>query len=209
MLKVLVAGFGPFPGAPHNPSGDLVQALGRMRRPGLAEVKIYAHVFPTIYAAVAKELPRLLTKHDPDAVLLFGLAGRDDRVRIETRAVNAASRIHPDAARSVPAPRKLYPKAPAELFVRPEVRRLIAAARLGGVPVRLSRDAGRYVCNASLFCCLDKTRGKRRPLVTFIHIPWPRVRNARRLHDKQPSSMALFRTGEAILRALVAEARRK
>ena len=209
MLKVLVAGFGPFPGAPRNPSGDLALALGQMRRPGLAEVKIHTHVFPTIYATIAKELPRLLTKHDPDAVLLLGLAGRSDQVRIETRAVNAASRIHPDAARFVPVSRKLYPKAPAELFVRPEIRRLIATARRGGVAARLSRDAGRYVCNASLFCCLDKTRGKRRPLVTFIHIPWPRARNARRLHDNQPSSMALFRAGEAILRALVAEARRK
>ena len=79
-----------------------------------------------------KELPHLLAKHDPDAVLLFGLAGRSDRVRIETRAVNAASLIHPDAARSVPASRKLYPKAPTERFVRPEVRRLLAAARRGG-----------------------------------------------------------------------------
>jgi pyroglutamyl-peptidase len=114
MLKVLVAGFGPFPGAPRNPSGDLALALGRMRRPGLAGVKIHAHVFPTIFAAVAKELPRLLAKYDPDAVLLFGLAGRSDRVRIETRAVNAASLIHPDAMRSAPS-RKLYPKAPAEL----------------------------------------------------------------------------------------------
>ncbi len=209
MLKVLVAGFGPFPGAPRNPSGDLALALGRMRRPGLAEVKIYAHVFPTIYAAVAKELPRLLAKYDPDAVLLFGLAGGSDRVRIETRAVNAASLIHPDAMRSVPLSRKLYPKAPAELFVRPEARRLIAAARRGGVPARLSRDAGRYVCNASLFACLDKTRRKRRPLVTFIHIPWPRTRNARPRNDKQPSAAALFRAGEAILRALVAETRRK
>ena len=209
MLRVLVAGFGPFPGAPRNPSGDLALALGRMRRPGLAEVEIYTHVFPTAYAAVARELPRLLIKHDPDAVLLFGLAGRSDRVRIETRAVNAASLIHPDATRSVPLSRKLYPKAPAELFVQPEIRRLIAAAQRGRVPARLSRDAGRYVCNASLFCCLDKTRRKRRTLVTFIHIPWPRARNARRLHDKQPSSMALFRAGEAILRALVAEARRR
>ena len=209
MLKVLVAGFGPFPGAPHNPSGDLALALGRMRRPGLASVKIHAHVFPTIYAAVAKELPRLLTKYDPDAVLLFGLAGRSDRVRIETRAVNAASLIHPDAARSVPLSRKLYPKAAVELFVRPEIRRLIAAARRGGLPARLSRDAGRYVCNASLFTCLDKTRGKRRPLVTFIHIPWPRARNIRPRNGKQPSAMALFRAGEAILRALVAETQRK
>lgn len=208
MLKVLVAGFGPFPGAPRNPSGDLALALGRMQRPGLAEVKIRTHIFPTVYAAVAKELPRLLAKYDPDAVLIFGLAGGSDRVRIETRAVNVASQIYPDAARHTPSSRKLYPKAPAELFVRPEVRRLIAAARSGGVSARLSWDAGRYVCNASLFCCLDKSRRKRRPLVTFIHIPWPRVRNARRLHGKQPSSMALFRTGEAILRALIAETRR-
>ena len=75
-VTILVTGFGPFPGAPFNPTGPLVQRLTRMQRPVLAEVKILAHVFPTSYAAVDRDLPKLLAKHKPDALLMFGLATR-------------------------------------------------------------------------------------------------------------------------------------
>ena len=207
MHTILVAGFGPFPGAARNPSADLARALGRVRRPALAGARIHAVVLPTVYRAVERELKRLIAGLDPDAILLFGLAGRSDRLRVETRAVNAASRIHPDAARFVPKSRTLRKNAPRELFVNAPVRRLLAAARGAGVPARLSRDAGRYVCNASLFFCLDTVRQRKRPpLVTFIHIPAPVARGARQ--RKEPGMAALARAGAAILAAVAAEARR-
>ena len=93
---ILVTGFGPFPGAPFNPTGPLVKALARMRRPCLADAKIVAHVFPTSYAAVDRDLPRLIARHKPDALLMFGLAPRASTVRIETRARNTVSLL-PDA----------------------------------------------------------------------------------------------------------------
>ena len=208
-MKLLVAGFGPFPGAPRNPSGELARALGRLRRPALVDVEIHAVVFPTVYQVMGTELSRLLKRLDPDAVLLFGLAGQSDHLRVETRAVNAASAIHPDAARALPPGRELVAKAPRERHVRLAVRRLIGAARDAGVPARLSRDAGRYVCNASLYFCLDPARRKRPRLVTFIHIPQPSEPRPRtRPGRKRLSARALVRAGEAILRALVAEARR-
>ena len=37
-LTILVTGFGPFPGAPFNPTGPLVERLARLRRPALADV---------------------------------------------------------------------------------------------------------------------------------------------------------------------------
>jgi pyroglutamyl-peptidase len=207
-MKVLVAGFGPFPRVPRNPSGDLARALERVRRPGLANAEIHAFVFPTVYAAVARTLPRIMDKLKPDAVLLFGLAGGRE-LRVETRAANAASAIHPDAARTLPRSRALLKKAPRELRVRAPVRRLLAAARSAGVAARLSRDAGRYVCNASLFLCLDTVRRRKRPpLVTFIHIPPPARRAPRRVGAGRPAMSALIRAGAAILNALVAEARR-
>jgi len=95
-VTILVTGFGPFPGALFNPTGPLVQRLARLRRPALADTKIVAHIFPTSYAAVDRDLPRLIAKHKPDAVLMFGLAPRAKTIRIETRARNAASLL-PDA----------------------------------------------------------------------------------------------------------------
>jgi pyroglutamyl-peptidase len=40
---ILVTGFGPFPGAPFNPTGPLVERLARLRRPALANTKIVLH----------------------------------------------------------------------------------------------------------------------------------------------------------------------
>jgi pyroglutamyl-peptidase len=208
-MRILIAGFGPFPGAARNPSADLARELGRMRRPSLTDVTIHAVVLPTIYAAVERELSRRIAKIAPDAIILFGLAGRADRLRVETRAVNAASRIHPDATRLVPKAGTIRNGAPHELFVNAPVRRLLAAARSAGVPARLSRDAGRYVCNASLFLCLDTVRRRKRPpLVTFIHIPPPRPRRPHSGKHDQPSMAALVRAGAAIVNAVVAETRR-
>ena len=75
VLRVLLVGFGPFPGAPFNPSAALAEALARRRRPALASTQRTVHIFATSYAAVDRDLPRLFAEN-PDIVLMFGLAGR-------------------------------------------------------------------------------------------------------------------------------------
>jgi pyroglutamyl-peptidase len=207
-MKVLVAGFGPFPGVPSNPSGELACALARLRRPALADVELHAAIFPTVYSTLARDLPRMLDRLRPDAVLLIGLAGGYE-LRVETRAVNAASQTHADAARALPPAQKLVAKAPYERKVRPAARRLLGALRGARVRARLSRDAGNYLCNASLYLSLDPGRRKP-PLVTFIHIPPPAERRPRRRGPigDQSSMGALLRACEAALRTLIAEARR-
>src|SRR4051812_5161506 len=52
MTTVLLTGFGPFPGAPFNPTGLLSEALACGRPPGMGSVRRVAHVFPTTYDAV-------------------------------------------------------------------------------------------------------------------------------------------------------------
>jgi pyroglutamyl-peptidase len=59
-MRVLLVGFGPFPGVPFNPSAILVKALSRRRRPALADVICRTHVFATTYAAVDHDVPKLL-----------------------------------------------------------------------------------------------------------------------------------------------------
>src|SRR5919201_5763816 len=95
-LTVLITGFGPFPGAPFNPTAALAKALARCRRPALDELDRIAHVFPTSYAAVERELPELIARHRPDLVLLFGLAPRTPHLRIEARARNRRSTLFAD-----------------------------------------------------------------------------------------------------------------
>src|SRR4051812_14523989 len=99
-LRVLITGFGPFPGAPYNPTQPLVARLSRLRRPALSEVEIAAHIFHVTYSTVDRELPELLAKRRPHALLMFGLADRTAHVRVETRARNAVTTLWPDAGRT-------------------------------------------------------------------------------------------------------------
>src|SRR5712691_5718313 len=101
---ILITGFGPFPGAPHNPTGPLVRELARRRHPAFAGVRRVAHVFRTSYEAVDRELPILLAREKPDALVMFGLAPRASHIRIETRARNVINLMVPDAeGRRLPA----------------------------------------------------------------------------------------------------------
>jgi hypothetical protein len=73
-MRVLLTGFGPFPGVPLNPSALLVKALARRRRPAFAAITRTTHVFATAYEAVDRDLPKLFAQK-PDIILMFGLAG--------------------------------------------------------------------------------------------------------------------------------------
>ena len=207
MTTILITGFGRFPGAPYNPSEPLARAVARRRRPAFADVKRVVHIFETSYAAVDRDLPKLIAAHKPDIVLLFGVAGRTPQVRIETRARNTKSILFPDVTGHRPEERAIVAGAPPARGRAPFAA-LLAAARSSRVPTRLSRDAGRYLCNYSYWRALETASRTGTPLAQFIHIP-PVARNARRPgKKKRVSNAALARAGEAILLALLVAQRR-
>jgi len=207
-MRVLLIGFGPFPGAPFNPSAVLVKALARQRRPALAEIVCTPHIFATTYAAVDHDLPRLLAQK-PDIILMFGLAGRRHHLCIETRARNAVSVVFPDASGYRPQRGVIVPGGEAALRGGAPFADLLGAMRGRRIPARLSRDAGRYLCNYAYWRVLERTRGGR-PLVQFIHIPSIRLepRPRRQTGLRAPSFAALVGAGEALLIALIAASRR-
>ena len=145
-LRILLTGFGPFPGAPYNPTQPLVARLTRLRRPAFTDVELSSHIFPVTYKAVDRELPLALAKHKPHAVLMFGLAGRTKYVRIETRARNAVTTLWPDADRTRARKGSIAGDAEAKMF-GPHTAKLLRAALGTGIDARASRDAGSYLCN--------------------------------------------------------------
>jgi pyroglutamyl-peptidase len=207
VLRVLLLGFGPFSGAPINPSALLVEALRRRRRPALANVAWASHVLATAYAAVDRDLPRLLAGK-PDIVLIFGLAARTPHVRIETHARNAASVLFPDARGQRPRSSVITMGGPSARRGRAPFAHLLGAARRAGVPARLSRDAGRYLCNYAYWRVLEHGAGGR-PLVQFVHIPAVTLTPQRRARRSRRLSLTkLVGAAEALLIALIAASRR-
>jgi len=208
-MRVLLAGFGRFPGAPFNPSAALVRTLARRQRPALADLSRSVHVFATEYAAVDGDLPKLFAAK-PDIVLIFGLAGRRRQICIETHARNAMSPLFPDVGGYRPPNAVIETGGPGARFGRAPFFRLIGAMRANKVPVRLSRDAGRYLCNYAYWRALQQAP-EGRPLVQFVHIPavapgrWSR----RRLKGhRSPSFVQIVAAAERLLVALIAISKR-
>jgi len=206
-MRVLLIGFGPFPGAPLNPSALLVKSLARRRRPAFAEIVRTTHVFATTYAAVDRDLPKLLAA-GPDIVLMFGVAGRRRHLCIETRARNAISLLFPDASGYRPRQGIIAPGEPAALRGAAPFARLLGAVRASTVPARLSRDAGRYLCNYAYWRALEGSRDGR-PLVQFVHVPGVSLGPRRQRRGRRPPPLgALVADAERLLVALIAASRR-
>jgi pyroglutamyl-peptidase len=170
-IRILITGFGPFPGAPFNPTQPLVARLLRLRRPALDDVELSGHIFPVTYQAVDRELPELLAKHRPQALLMFGLATRTAHVRVETRARNAVTTRWPDADRTRARKGSIAGGADAMMF-GPHTARLLRAADNTGIDARASRDAGSYLCNYLSWRAIEATCNDTGPrLAAFVHVP--------------------------------------
>jgi pyroglutamyl-peptidase len=206
-MRVVLAGFGPFPGVPHNPSAILVRALARRRRPVFDDVVISTHVFATRYAAVDCDVANLAAQK-PDLILMFGVARRRHYLSIETRARNAQSVLYPDAGGHRPARATIAHGEPGALRGPAPFWRVLGAVRASGFPARLSRDAGRYLCNYAYWRALEKARGTS-ALVQFVHIPQIRLTPRRRRSRRNALALApLVAAAEMLLVALIAASRR-
>jgi pyroglutamyl-peptidase len=169
--RILVTGFGPFPGAPYNPTQPLVSRLLRLRRPALGDIKLIGHIFPVTYRAVDRELPELLREHRPHAMLMFGLAARAPWVRIETRARNAITMLWPDADHTIVRKGSIAGDA-CDMTFGPHTAKLLRAARGTGIDARSSRNAGSYLCNYLSWRAIEAVHAASGPrLAAFVHVP--------------------------------------
>src|SRR6202171_1850024 len=208
-LRILITAFGPFPGAPYNRTPPLVARLLRLRRPALGDVEMVGHIFHVTYATVDRELPELIARHRPHALLMFGLADRTPHVRIETRARNAVTTRFPDADRNRARKASIVGGADA-MMLGPHTAKLLRAAVGTGIDARASRDAGSYLCNYLSWRATEAVAGGDGPrLATFVHVPSLARGSAsqRKGADHRITLEDLVDAGEAMLLEMVKLAR--
>jgi pyroglutamyl-peptidase len=208
-LRILITGFGPFPGAPFNPTEPLVARLLRLRRPAFSDVEFTGHIFPVTYKAVDRELPQLLAKQRSHALLMFGLATRTRHVRIETRARNAVTMLWPDADHTRVRKGSIAGGADAARF-GPHTAKLLRAAVNTGIDARPSRDAGSYLCNYLSWRAIEAVNEGAPHLAAFVHVPLlQRDGGSQRKGGTQRITLdELVDSGEAMLLEMVKQVRR-
>ena len=162
---VLVTGFGPFPGVEHNPSGELALALAADPPPGAA---VRADVLPVTFDGVGAAYDELLAGSAPDVLLSLGVH-RGPEFRLERRARGRLETSRPDAAGRVGGVLELSdePELACGYDLEELARVLIAA---GAASVRLSSDAGQYVCERTYHHVLTRARERGLPAL-FLHVP--------------------------------------
>lgn len=194
---VLVTGFGTFPGARRNPTATLVAELER-HRPRLARLGIALRclILPVVYADSEMVLRAAVLRDPPDAILHLGLASRRRGISVETRAVNRAGPLHPDASRRWPRGQVLAPGQPRSLRATYPAARILAALVRDKLDAKLSIDAGDYVCNATLYRSL---LARAAPRIGFIHVPRARMgtQPLARTRHRRPSIEDLTRAAVA------------
>jgi len=197
-LRVLVTGFGKFPGVRTNPTAVLIHALGRHRtRLARLGIDLELATLPVRYAGVARKLEELDETLKPDAILHFGLAARRKFFSIETRALNRLSLVHRDALRARAGRLAIIPGAPYAARATFPCRQIEAAFRREDLRGRLSIEAGDYVCNETLYLSLARSHAR---VIGFIHVP----QLARANRPKKASRGRRPSVGDIIRAAIIA-----
>jgi pyroglutamyl-peptidase len=172
--RILLTGFGPFPGFAENPSAWLAETLAK--RPPSPEFKLHARVLPTEWEEVAL-IPRLYRTLQPHVLIHFGVSKRAPAFYIERMAHNRAARAA-DARGTMPKGRTIRAGGPQRFDTPFPAAELAAHLRRSGVAAMTSRSCGAYLCNFLYYHSLEwAQRQGNFPPVVFVHIPpWTRKR---------------------------------
>jgi pyroglutamyl-peptidase len=162
--EVLITGFGPFPGVAWNPSAWLVQTLARTHARPLTGA-----VLPVSWQTAWAALEPLLDAARPRQVILFGVSREARGFCLEQRAYNARS-DHADAEGATPENQRLLDSPAENLDATLPITSIASTIAAAGIPVELSEDPGRYLCNALLFHSLHWAQHKP-TRVGFVHLP--------------------------------------
>jgi len=191
--RILITGFGPFPGQPDNPSARLVRGLAQKLRgePGLESRCL---VLKTEYEHGLARFNAAHRAFRPDITICFGVAARDPAIRLEQRAQNQILTGCADSSGFAPAAAQIDPAGPGALSATLPLDQIAAALKAQDLPVRLSDEAGGYLCNFIFYQLMRQIADSDRAEIGgFVHIP-----------DAGPAP--LLHAGLLIVRAAVAGA---
>jgi pyroglutamyl-peptidase len=155
---------------PVNATMALVPELAGLAARHFPDVGVFAEVLATEWVAGPQRLDLLLAQTDPDIALHFGVSARARGFEIEARACNLRA-ASPDAAGALPPAAHVRVGAPEHLRASLPAARIVTRLRLRGIPAFVSRDAGGYLCNATLYHSLACARDGHTRRVGFVHIP--------------------------------------
>lgn len=160
-IDLLLTGFGPFRDIAINPSQLMAERLDGAQ---IGAVRITSLILPVVFGQDRDLVGAAIERHRPAIVLSLGVAAGEPGLRWESMGRNR--RQSEDGFRPILAD---GPDAYAATLPHGPV---LAAVEAAEVAIRLSEDAGTYLCNHVLYTTLHlASHGSRRFRAGFLHIP--------------------------------------
>jgi pyroglutamyl-peptidase len=166
---ILITGFEPFGGETVNASWEATQKLEGWRHGDAVAV---ARLLPCAYDASVETLIGAIETLRPDALLMTGQAARRAVVSVERFAHNLDDAAAPDNDGALRRRLRISRRAPERLETTAPVMTIASAIKAAGIPARVSRNAGAFVCNHLYFGALQYLSEKRLAIpAVFVHLP--------------------------------------
>jgi len=166
--RILLTGFGAFPGVPENVSGAVVTELARAARE-LQGVAVRHEVLPVDWRVAPRQVAELIAAERPHVALHFGVSSRAQSIVVETLAKNHCA-SSADVCGALPTAEWLDKAGAASLRSTFPAGAILRRLEERGLPAELSEDAGAYLCNAVLYASLSACAGSG-ARSGFIHLP--------------------------------------
>lgn len=173
-MKILLTGFEAFGTVEKNPSQVIVEHLTQSNN--LSDrIDLVTQVLPVEYGTTGDIIRQLIAHHDPDAVVMLGVASSRNAIHLEYHAANCDTATTGDTAGKIHTNRIIdsrfdyYFKRSSTL----PIDYLFCELQAHDIPVARSYDAGGYVCNHLFFHALSFTSEEcNKPIKTgFVHVP--------------------------------------
>ena len=135
-----------------------------------SKAQVECVVLPVEFEASFTKLESVIDTFNPDYVLLCGLAGNRDHISVEKIGINYINARIPDNKGYQPFDKKISETGDDGYFSTLAVSELACHIQSLGIDLRMSFNAGSYVCNYLLYKTLLHLKGSA-VKSTFFHFP--------------------------------------
>lgn len=166
--KVLITGFEPFDGASLNPSQVVVEDF----ETDIAGLEIHKLILPVVFQKSLAILKKEAFFLNPDYIICFGLNEKASEINLEALAHNLDDARICDNEGNKPEAEKIFEEGEVTLESTLPIREIEEALIAAQIPVAISRDCGRFVCNHVFYGIRHIIDEKRmRAKAGFVHLP--------------------------------------
>lgn len=169
--RILVTGFGSFPGVPANPTETLIERLAAAPEKLAALGDVTTALLQVEYGSLPARLAELGAAVEPDVAIHFGVSRSARGFTIEQVARNRVCTVKPDNAGFTPS-LAFVREGSGDLATSLPTDAMLAGLTREGLPAERSDDAGDYLCNYLFFLSRGGQASHFTPALSgFVHVP--------------------------------------